>query len=103
MLADGVEAKARAESPESEEDIHELVRWVIQDRLAEGQLDRTDLTLKDLDTIRRSFANTLRGMYHPRLRYPESEQEENTFEDAASAAITRRPDTEPAAPQTDST
>jgi putative nucleotidyltransferase with HDIG domain len=73
MLADGVEAKARAESPKEEDDIDSIVRWVIQDRLNAGQLDRTDLTLRDLDTVRRSFANTLRGMYHPRIRYQEDE------------------------------
>jgi putative nucleotidyltransferase with HDIG domain len=71
MLADGVEAMARAENPASDEEIEKLVRWVIQDRLSKGQLDRTDLTLKDLDTMRRSFFNTLRGMYHPRIRYPQ--------------------------------
>ncbi len=71
MLADGVEAKARAEAPEDEQLIDKLVRWVIDDRMARGQLARTDLTLKDLDTIRRSFAGTLKGIYHPRLRYPQ--------------------------------
>ncbi|MGA9533858.1 MAG: HDIG domain-containing metalloprotein [Anaerolineales bacterium] len=76
MLADGVEAKARAESPKNEEEIDNIVRWVIQDRLAAGQLDRTDLTLKDLDTVRRSFVNTLRGMYHPRIRYQQEEESE---------------------------
>ena len=71
MLADGVEAKARAEAPEDEDSIDKLVRWVIDDRMTRGQLARTDLTLKDLDTIRRSFVNTLKGIYHPRLRYPQ--------------------------------
>jgi membrane-associated HD superfamily phosphohydrolase len=70
MLADGVEAKARAENPSDDDAIDQLARWVIQDRLSKGQLDRTDLTLKDLDTIRRSFVATLKGIYHPRLRYP---------------------------------
>ncbi len=72
MLADGVEAKGRAEMPEDEASIDALVKWVIDDRLAKGQLDRTDLTLKDLDTIRRSFAGTLKSIYHPRIRYPET-------------------------------
>jgi hypothetical protein len=70
MLADGAEAKARADSPRDEEEIEQLVRWVIEDRLSRGQFDRTDLTLKDLDTIRRTLAASLKGMYHPRLRYP---------------------------------
>jgi len=72
MLADGVEAKGRAEMPEDEASIDTLVHWVVDDRLAKGQLDRTDLTLKDLDTIRRSFVATLKSMYHPRLRYPDT-------------------------------
>jgi hypothetical protein len=70
MLADGVEAKARAENPQDEDSIEALVRWVIQDRMARGQLDRTELTLRELDILRRSFITTLRGIYHPRLRYP---------------------------------
>jgi hypothetical protein len=72
MLADGVEAKARADAPESDEAIEQLVRWVVEDRLEKGQLDRTDLTLRDLDNIRRSFVSSLRSIYHPRIRYPES-------------------------------
>jgi putative nucleotidyltransferase with HDIG domain len=73
MLADGVEAKARAESPKNLEEIDRLVRWVIENRLNQGQLDYVDLTLKDLDTIRRSFVTTLKGIYHPRISYPEEE------------------------------
>ncbi|MFN2274655.1 MAG: HDIG domain-containing metalloprotein, partial [Anaerolineales bacterium] len=72
MLADGVEAAARGEMPNSEEEIDKLVRWVIEDRRAKGQLDRTELTLKDLDTIRRSFVSTLKNIYHPRIRYPQN-------------------------------
>jgi hypothetical protein len=71
MLADGLEAKARAENPEDEQAIERLAQWIVDDRLAKGQLDRTDLTLRDLDTIRRSFASTLKGIYHPRIRYPQ--------------------------------
>jgi putative nucleotidyltransferase with HDIG domain len=70
MLADGVEAKIRADMPKDEAALGEAVAWVIEDRLASGQLARTELTLKDLDTIRRSFVTTLRSIYHPRIRYP---------------------------------
>jgi putative nucleotidyltransferase with HDIG domain len=72
MLADGAEAKARADNPRDDEQIEQLVNGVIQDRLNRGQFDRTDLTLKDLDTIRRTLTTSLKGMYHPRLRYPET-------------------------------
>jgi putative nucleotidyltransferase with HDIG domain len=79
MLADGVEAKARAETPEDEGEIDDLVRWVINSRLELGQLDQVDLTLRDLDTIRRSFISTLRGIYHPRIVYPSTKEEVETL------------------------
>jgi putative nucleotidyltransferase with HDIG domain len=76
MLADGVEAKARADMPKDEDEIEKAVRWVIENRLAKGQLSRTDLTLRDLDTIRVTFVNTLKNIYHPRLQYPETANED---------------------------
>lgn len=74
MLADGSEARVRAERPEDKDKIHELVKEVIQNRVNSGQLDETDLTLRDLDSITNSFAATLRGMYHPRIEYPKLEK-----------------------------
>ena len=76
MLADGVEAKIRADMPEDEASLDEAVAWVIEDRLAKKQLARTDLTLKNLDTIRRSFVKTMRSIYHPRIRYPVADDEQ---------------------------
>jgi putative nucleotidyltransferase with HDIG domain len=71
MLADGSEARVRAERPKDEEAMRVVIKSVIENRLAAGQLDDTDLTLKDLDEIADSFASTLRGIYHPRLEYPQ--------------------------------
>jgi putative nucleotidyltransferase with HDIG domain len=71
MLADGCEAKARSDRPRTEEDLQHIVKVVVDDRVAKGQLDDTSLTLHDLQLVRESFANTLKGMFHPRLQYPE--------------------------------
>jgi len=71
MLADGVEATARANRPTTNEEIDKLVRSVINRRLTEGQLDACDLTLRDLDQIRKAFVRILKGIYHPRIKYPE--------------------------------
>jgi putative nucleotidyltransferase with HDIG domain len=73
MLADGVEAKTRADNPSDGEALDQLVHGLIKNRLDQGQLDNTDLTLRDLETIRHSFVNTLKGIYHPRIRYPGSD------------------------------
>jgi putative nucleotidyltransferase with HDIG domain len=85
MLADGVEAAARAETPTDEQAIDDLVQWVIEDRMSKGQLDRTNLTLKDLDTIRKSFVSTLKNIYHPRIRYPNSIMKETDTQPVAPA------------------
>ena len=70
MLADSVEAVVRSSRDRSAERIDSLVDGVISERVAEGQLDETDLTLRDLKTIAESFKATLRGVYHPRIEYP---------------------------------
>jgi putative nucleotidyltransferase with HDIG domain len=70
MLADGCEARARSERPKSEADINRLVKSVMEDRQATGQLDDTGLTVRDLSLIRESFVSTLKGVFHPRLEYP---------------------------------
>ncbi len=74
MLADGCEARTRAERPKSREEIRVLVKSVIDNRLAQGQLDDTSLTIQDLKTVLESFVAGLRGVYHPRLIYPELDE-----------------------------
>jgi putative nucleotidyltransferase with HDIG domain len=74
MLADGVEAKFRAVAPGSPEEVEQLVRSVVDERLAERQFVDTDLTLRDLEQIREALVDALRGRTHSRLRYPEDEK-----------------------------
>ena len=71
MLADGTEARARANTPRSDEEIIDVINNVFDTVQSTGQLDDTDLTLKDLQTIKQSFFNTLKQSYHPRIKYPE--------------------------------
>lgn len=70
MLADACEARSRAENPQTEESLREIVRSVFEIVQRDGQLDNTQLTLHDLHLARESFVTTLRGTYHPRLQYP---------------------------------
>lgn len=70
MLADSVEASVRSISNPTRGKIEEMVNNIIKARLNEGQLDNCDLTLKDIDIIRKSFLKTLDGIYHQRIEYP---------------------------------
>ena len=76
MLADSTEAMVRASDDRSTERIDVLVEEVIAERLAEGELEECDLTLRNIRTIAASFKQTLRGVYHPRIAYPEATERE---------------------------
>lgn len=73
MLADIVEAALRSKqfNKSNHNRIEGMVRELIRAKLTEGQLDESDLTLKDLDVIVDSFVKVLTGIYHQRVDYPE--------------------------------
>ncbi len=91
MLADSVEAAARASKDHSAEAIAALVDQLVMQRLNEGQLDDCDLTLRDIQRIKDAFRAILVGMYHPRIEYPEQAKE----------AFAAKPATELPAPAAD--
>jgi len=70
MLADGCEAAVRAARPASVEEIGEIIRKLVSERITCGQLSECALTLQDLQLIHESFTLTLQGMFHPRIQYP---------------------------------
>jgi hypothetical protein len=72
MLADSCESAVRAMRPDTKEEIDELVRKIINQKLIEGELSQSPLTLMDLETTRRIFVQSLQGAHHPRIIYPEA-------------------------------
>jgi cyclic-di-AMP phosphodiesterase PgpH len=77
MLADAIEATSSALRPNSEKAIEKLVTSIIQEDLREGQLNQSGLTLGDVQVIRESFIETLKGRFHVRVRYPGNEELED--------------------------
>ncbi|MFZ2487539.1 MAG: HDIG domain-containing metalloprotein [Anaerolineae bacterium] len=71
MLADSCESAARAMRPGTQEEIDQLVRKIINQKMLEGELADSPLTLADLETTRRIFVQALQGAHHPRIVYPE--------------------------------
>jgi len=76
MLADSCEAAVRGERPASAEQVDQLVRRIIMDKVSTGQFDACDLTLHDLDQIRDTFCETLLSAFHARIKYPEEQKTE---------------------------
>jgi putative nucleotidyltransferase with HDIG domain len=69
-IADSVEAAVRSLKQPTPEQIENLVKKIIDDRLQEGQLNECDLTLKEVDTIFRTLCDSVKGIFHSRIEYP---------------------------------
>jgi putative nucleotidyltransferase with HDIG domain len=71
MLADGTEASVRSLAEKNADTIRVMVDRIVGERLTDGQLDDSDLTLRDVQQIKDAFCELLLGVYHERIPYPE--------------------------------
>ncbi|MDX2034381.1 MAG: HDIG domain-containing protein [Blastocatellia bacterium] len=70
MLADGAEASVRSLDDQSPENIRAIVKKIVESVVADGQLEESDVTMRELTLIRDSLVNTLINVYHQRISYP---------------------------------
>jgi putative nucleotidyltransferase with HDIG domain len=71
MLADGCESAVRSSRDTSPEKIQDIVDRMFAERVQQGQLIDSPLTLRDLEQVKDAFCSLLNGLYHPRIEYPE--------------------------------
>jgi len=72
-LADAVESASRTLRKPTPEKIRNQVNEVVMSRVADGQLDNSELTMSEIKKICESFASTLRSMMHTRINYPKED------------------------------
>ena len=72
-LADIVESASRSLEKPTPQKVEQLVNELIEERIADGQLDECDLTLGELRVIAERFRFTLMTMLHTRIAYPKGE------------------------------
>ena len=72
MLADAIESAVRSLKNPTSEEIETMVNKIFTERLNDGQLSDSPLTLKDIKIIAMTFNKVLRGMQHERIKYQES-------------------------------
>jgi putative nucleotidyltransferase with HDIG domain len=80
-IADTCEAAVRAMDSPTNEKIKEFVHSVIQDRIADGQLDECGLTMKEIRTVEKSLINGLCSTFHSRIKYPKMKSEAEKMRD----------------------
>jgi len=69
MLADSVEAASRSLKEPDAISISDLVERIIDYKLDQDQLTNSNITLKDIETIKLIFKTMLMGIYHVRIDY----------------------------------
>ena len=70
MIADASEAAVRAGGSRKPEDADKAISMVIEERMNLEQFSECDITMSDLTKIRQALVNTLTGVYHHRIKYP---------------------------------
>lgn len=70
MIADGCEAVSRTLKDRSIENVRAVVTKIVNDRMALGQFDECEITIKELNIIIQTIVNNLTGIYHHRVKYP---------------------------------
>ncbi|MBM3702156.1 MAG: HDIG domain-containing protein [Actinobacteria bacterium] len=72
MLADSTEAAVRSIDKMTPKKIEKMINDIFEDRLKDGQLNETDMTVKEINTVKETLIDGLMSIYHSRLSYTES-------------------------------
>lgn len=99
-LADMVESASRSLEKPTPQKIEQLVNDLIAARIADRQLDESDLTLSEMRIIAERFRFTLMTMLHTRIAYPKQETKTTTVRTQDDRrpdvmASTKKPETAP--------
>jgi putative nucleotidyltransferase with HDIG domain len=70
MMADSIEAASRTLSDPSTLQLQGMVNRLIDDILADRQLDECDITMREIYLLKESFLRGLSGIHHRRVAYP---------------------------------
>jgi putative nucleotidyltransferase with HDIG domain len=70
MLADVAEAAVRTLQKPTAPKMEKFIQELIDAKIEHGQLAESELTFRDLETIKKAFVRVLAGYYHSRIEYP---------------------------------
>jgi putative nucleotidyltransferase with HDIG domain len=70
MLADVTEAATRTLQKPTVSRLEKFIQELFDAKVEHNQLSQSDLTFRELETIKHAFVKTLAGYYHSRIEYP---------------------------------
>ena len=71
MMADAVEAASRSIKNPNAKSISELVDAIIKSQLDQGQYNNANISLREINQVKKSFKKKLLNIYHIRIEYPD--------------------------------
>lgn len=89
-IADSVEAAVRSLRKPTVVQVETMIEKIIKSRLDDHQFDECDLTIKELDIIARTLKETVMGIFHSRIEYPEDVRKPKKEEGAIKNEPERR-------------
>ena len=76
MLADVTEAAVRTLTKPTAAKMEKFIQQLFDAKVEHGQLAESELTFRDLETIKKAFVKVLAGYYHSRIEYPKQKEDE---------------------------
>ena len=70
LLADSIEAAVRSLDVKDPIKVEEMVRKIVNTKIADNQLSDANITFKEIEIIINSFLKTFGAIYHERIKYP---------------------------------
>jgi len=92
MIADSVEAAARTIKTPTPAKMRNMIDTIIARIRDDGQLDESNLTLRDLNLVAESFVKVLTGIHHHRIDYPGYDFNKPVAEASASTGALKSED-----------
>ncbi|GKV64646.1 MULTISPECIES: HD family phosphohydrolase [Sporosarcina] len=71
MIADSVEAAVRSMKEPTPEKIASLVEAIVRSKVEDDQFDECDLSMKEIKQVKRVICETMNGIFHNRIEYPD--------------------------------
>ena len=71
MMADSVEAASKSLKNPTADQLEEFVNKIVSDKMNENQFDSSDITLKEIETVKNVLYKKLVNIYQLRIEYPE--------------------------------
>jgi len=86
MLADSTEAAVRSIENMTPKKIEQMVTDIVEDRINDGQLAQADITLREIEKVKKTLIDGLISIYHSRISYQDNGNKPPTLEELNTIA-----------------